>query len=136
MHRLHQANNVELLLHYFELHLLEEVGYRPQLQQCVHCHSRLKPVINHFSTKAGGVLCPECSQNQSFTYSLSVNALKVLRLLQSRDYDTVSRLKMNPELSRELDRLMSHYIEYLLDREVKAVAWLNILREQIKENRV
>jgi len=36
-----QAGNKELVLRYFELHLLNEVGYRPQLQQCVSCHMPL-----------------------------------------------------------------------------------------------
>ena len=133
MHRLCLAGDIELLLHYFELHLLNEVGYRPQFQQCVSCHSSLKPVTNAFSPSAGGVLCPRCSRSQFLTYPLSVNALKVLRLLQSSDYDTASKLKMNPELAHELDEVMSHYIEYLLDREVKSAAWLDILREQAKQ---
>jgi len=136
MHRLYRANNIELLLHYFELHLLDEVGYRPQLQQCVSCHSPLKPVTNSFSPGAGGVLCPRCRRSQSLTYPLSVNTLKVLRLLQSSNYDTASKLKMNPELSNELGEVMSHYLEYLLEREVKSVSWLNMLREQIKEKSV
>ena len=133
MHRLCLARDIELLLHYFELHLLNEVGYRPQFQQCVSCHSPLKPVTNAFSPSAGGVLCPRCSPSQPLTYPLSVNALKVLRLLQSSDYDTASKLKMTPELSHELDEVMSHYLEYLLDREVKSAAWLDILRVQAKQ---
>jgi len=133
MHRLCQAGDNELVLHYFELHLLNEVGYRPQLQQCVSCHSSLKPVTNAFSSSAGGVLCSRCSQRQPLTYSLSVNALEVLRLLQSSDYDTASKLEMNLESSHELDEVMSHYLEYLLEREVKSAAWLDVLREQAKQ---
>jgi len=45
MHRLCLAGDNELVLHYFELHLLNEVGYRPQLQQCVSCRKTLEPVI-------------------------------------------------------------------------------------------
>jgi DNA repair protein RecO (recombination protein O) len=133
MHHLCQAGDNELVLRYFELHLLNEVGYRPQLQQCVSCRSPLKPVTNAFSPTDGGVLCPQCRQRRSLTYPLSVNALKVLRLLQSSNYDTVSKLKMNRELSAELAEVVSHYLEYLLDREVKSAAWLDILREQAKQ---
>ncbi len=86
MHHLCQPGNNELALRYFELHLLKEVGYRPQLQQCVSCHSLLKPTTNSFCSSAGGVLCPDCSQTQPLTYPLSVNALKVMQLLQHSDY--------------------------------------------------
>jgi len=133
MHNLCQAGDNELVLRHFELHLLNEVGYRPQLQQCVSCHTRLQPVINSFCPSAGGTLCPDCTPSQPLTYPLSVNALKVLRLFQSSDYNTASKLRMNSELSHELDRLMRDYLKYLLEREVKSVAWLDTLREQLKE---
>jgi DNA repair protein RecO (recombination protein O) len=128
MHQLCQAGDSELVLRYFEIRLLDEVGYRPQLQECVSCRAILEPVTNSFCPGAGGMLCPDCRQNQPLTYPLSVNALKVLRLLQSSDYDTVSRLKLNPELSRELEGVMRTYLRYLLEREVKSAAWLDMLK--------
>lgn len=133
MEQLCQAGDKELALRYFELHLLNEVGYRPQLQQCVSCHLPLEPTNNSFCPSAGGMLCPNCSPSQPLTYPLSVNAQKVLRLLQNHDYNTASRLKIDPELSRELEKVMSGYLKYLLEREVKSAAWLDTLREQTKE---
>ncbi len=133
MHNLCQSGSKELTLRYFELHLLHEVGYRPQLQQCVACRSPLEPVTNSFSPSAGGTLCPDCSQRHSLTYTLSVNALKVLRLLQSSEYSAVSRLRINPELSQELEVIMRNYLRYLLEREVKSVTWLDTLKKQIKQ---
>jgi DNA repair protein RecO (recombination protein O) len=133
MEYLCQANDKELTLRYFELHLLNEVGYRPQLQQCVSCHITLEPATNSFCPGAGGMLCPNCSPNQPLTYPLSVNAQKVLRLMQSSDYNTASRLKIEAELSRELEEVMGGYLKYLLEREVKSVAWLDTLREQTKQ---
>ena len=133
MHRLCQGNDNELVLRYFELHLLNLVGYRPQLQRCVSCHSLLEPTINSFCSSAGGMLCPNCSQSQLLTYPLSVNALKVLRLLQGSDYNTARKLRVNSELSRELEEVMRDYLKYHLEREVKSITWLDTLREQTKE---
>jgi len=130
MGHLCQAGDNELVLRYFELHLLNEVGYRPQLQRCVSCKATLEPTTNSFCSTAGGMLCPSCSQSQLLTYPLSVNALKVLRLLQNYNYNTVSKLKINPELSRELEGVMRDYLKYLLEREVKSVAWLDTLKGQ------
>jgi DNA repair protein RecO (recombination protein O) len=74
------------------------------------------------------VLCSHCCQDVSLTHALSVNALKVLRLLQRGDYDTASKLRLNLELSAELEEVLRSYIRYLLEREVKSVAWLDMLR--------
>ncbi|MDP3879393.1 MAG: DNA repair protein RecO [Dehalococcoidales bacterium] len=134
MQRLCQPGDSELALRHFELHLLNEVGYRPQLQQCVACHQPLTPTTNWFCSSTGGVLCPDCCHTQPSRYSLSVNALKVLRLIQSHDYDTVGRLKINRELSHELETVMRDYLKYLLEREVKSVAWLDTLREQMGQS--
>jgi len=133
MQRLCQGNNNELVLRHFEIHLLNGIGYRPQLQQCVACHSMLVPTNNSFCASAGGMLCPDCSQNHPFTYPLSVDAQKVLRLLQREDFDTASRLKIGPHLSYELEQVMRHYLRYLLEREIKSARWLDALRRKITE---
>jgi len=118
------------VLRHFELHLLDAVGYRPQLQECVNCHSKLEPVESYFSTVAGGVLCPKCYDPEHGARPLSLDALKVLRFLQSNDFDTANRLKVDAALSRELETVMRGLIRYLLERDLKSVDWLDALRKQ------
>ena len=130
MQQLCRGGDSELVLRYFELNLLERVGYRPQLSMCVSCRSPLESTINSFSPGSGGMLCSDCAHNsQHLTYPVSASGLKVLRLLQDSDYNIAGRLKMNPELSSELERLMRSYLRYLLEREIKSTAWLDTLRE-------
>ena len=130
LEQLCREDNKELVLRYFELHLLESAGYRPQLRECVACHHALEPATNYFSPSAGGMLCPDCSLDQPFASSLSVNAQKVLRLLQDNDFASASRVKIDGELARELESVISGYLKHLLEREVKSAAWLDTLREQ------
>jgi DNA repair protein RecO (recombination protein O) len=134
LQRLCQDNNKELTLRYFELHLLESAGYRPQLRECVACHQALEPAVNYFSAAAGGMLCPACSPaSQSFSYAVSVNAQKVLRLLQGEDLTAAECLKVDAELARELESVLSGYLKHLLEREVRSAVWLETLREQIQQ---
>lgn len=124
-----RTDDIETLLRFFEIHLLSEVGYRPQLHHCVNCRKELEPVMNTFSPASGGVLCPECGyKSASVLFSLSVNALKVLRFFQSNDYDTASRLKVPPGLSIELEKVLRGYIRYLLEKDLRSVAWLDSLK--------
>lgn len=131
MQRLSRTPDRELLLRCFELHLLETSGYRPQLQECVVCRQQLKPVINLFSSSAGGILCTECRRNQELVFPISVDGLKTMRWLQDNDLETAMRLKIQTELSRELEMINRNYIKYLLEREVKSVAWLDSLKGDI-----
>jgi hypothetical protein len=68
--------------------------------------------------------------SQPFSYPLSVNAQKVLRLLQSSDFIEASRVKIDGELAREIESVISSYLKYLLEREVKSAVWLDTLRQQ------
>jgi len=130
MKNLSQGGDNELLLRYFELHLLNEAGYRPQLEQCVSCHSPLKEVANAFCPGAGGMLCPACRQSQPFSYPLPPEALKALRSLQNDDYGTASKLKIEPKMAQQLEMVMRNYLRYLLEREVKSAAWLDTIKGQ------
>jgi DNA repair protein RecO (recombination protein O) len=133
----------EALLRYFELHLLHHLGYRPQLRRCVVCDSPLKPAVNFFSPGKGGLVCPRCNSEENNRYEqidaisfnpsipFSVGALKVLRLWQSCDYVTARRVKIKPELSAELARILHEYIRYILQRELKSLTWLQELRNGI-----
>ncbi|MCL0063964.1 DNA repair protein RecO [Dehalococcoidia bacterium] len=119
-----------MLLRYFELQLLGHVGYQPQLRDCINCRSLIEPVENFFSPSGGGILCPKCAHTEPVVQPISVNALKVIRLLQRGDYATASRLRLVPELSRELERIIQGYIRYLLEREIKATGFLDRLRRE------
>jgi DNA repair protein RecO (recombination protein O) len=120
-------------LRYFEIHLLEECGYRPQIQECVTCHRTLEPTTNSFCASIGGTLCPECALNQPFARPISVNALKVLRFIQRNEYNAVGRLKIDNALSLELEDITRSYLKYLLEREVRSANWLDELKEQMKK---
>ena len=125
-----QTQDGELTLRYFELHLLGHLGYRPELGQCVSCSSPLKLSACFFSSSGGGVLCTHCRDKEPIARPLSPGALGALNFLQNSGYAAASRLKMSQELSLELEQVMRGYIRYLLEREVKSVAWLDRLRRE------
>jgi DNA repair protein RecO (recombination protein O) len=143
LNQLSEPDSNETVLRYFELHLLNHLGYRPQLRRCVNCDSPLKPVVNFFNSSKGGLLCPPCNSEQNHLYEqinaiplkpalpLSVGALKVLRLWQSCDYATARRVRVKPELSCELEQVLHEYIRYILQRELKSLTWLKELKRGI-----
>jgi len=130
LHRLCQDDNSETVLRYFELHLLHYLGYRPQLQQCVICNLPIKQTANFFSSSQGGVLCPRCGQEMPEGHFLSVDALKILRLWQSCDYATARRVKIGAKLRSELEKVIQEYIKYILQRDIKSIAWLKELKKK------
>ena len=133
--QLSESTDTNLVLRYFEIHLLENAGYRPQLRECVLCHKELEPVTNYFSPPAGGLICPDCQAGQGFGTALTVNAQKVMRFFQTSDFTAAIRLNLDSRLAREIEALIMGYLRYLLEREVKSAAWLDTLRDQMGQFR-
>ena len=128
LHSLCQQVKADVLLRYFELHLLHYLGYQPQLQQCLNCKASLNPTTNLFSASGGGMLCPDCAGTEPLARLLSVDALKVLRFLQGSGLAAASRLRLSAKLSGELEQITREYIRYLLERELKSTEFLDRLR--------
>lgn len=128
--RLDAEPQPEVAVRMAEMQMLQHLGYRPQLQACVHCREDLKPTENAFAARLGGVLCPNCGRMDASARSLSLNALKVLRLLQRGDYATASQLRPDEPLQREVEAHLRSLLHYHLEQAIKSTAFLNRLRAE------
>lgn len=117
----------------FEVQLLAYAGYRPQLDRCVVCAGPLTPVTNGFGPALGGVVCPSCRAGQPGLWPLSVNALKVLRLLQRGDWATAAGLRVASELQSEIELLLRGYIRYVLETTPRSAVFVDALRRDPAE---
>jgi DNA repair protein RecO (recombination protein O) len=111
--------NPDRVLRWFEVQLLGYMGYAPELSKCVECRNDLTPTVNAFSPALGGVICAGC-RRAGVGRDLSVNALKVLRLMQRNGHSAVSRLRVDSALNDELQAVTQSYITYILERELRS----------------
>ena len=128
------SSDMERALRYFELRLLNHMGYRPQLHKCANCSRQLEPEVNYFSPHQGGALCRECGYPDMSARTISVNALKVLRLWLKCDFATACRVKLTADLSREIKNLMRENIRYLLEKQLKSIEWMDRLDSEQKNH--
>ena len=130
LRRLATCNDLDLALRYFEVQLLDELGYRPQLDHCVSCEAALEPTANFWSAASGGVLCPACAADEPLARELSLGTLKVLRLLQRGGFADAARVRIAGSLAQELEGHLREYIRYVLERDLRSAAFLETLRRQ------
>jgi hypothetical protein len=74
------------------------------------------------------VLCPECRAQDPGAELLSVNALKLLRLLAREGPSTVARLRLAPALLAEVEQILRRAIRQVIERDVESLAVLRSLR--------
>jgi DNA repair protein RecO (recombination protein O) len=120
--------NPAIVARHYELRLLGYLGYQPNLDTCAGCDEPLEPVENRYSIELGGVLCPECRSHDPAAEPLSVNALKLLRLLAREDARTVARLRIPPALGGEVETILRRSIRQIADRDLASPAVLRSLQ--------
>ena len=122
-----EAPESDTALRYFELHLLRVTGLLPELYHCVECRAELTPGQHRFSPNLGGVLCMRCSPAEAHVRTLSLRALKVLRMLHRSEIGQAAALPLTGQLSIEVRSLLSNTVGYWLGKEIKSNSFLERL---------
>jgi DNA repair protein RecO (recombination protein O) len=116
-------------MRYYEVRLLDLLGFRPHLFECANCGDQIQPVDQFFSPAAGGVLDPKCGRGLPGAWNISMEALKVFRHLQRSSYVEAQRARPNPETRNELEALMQKYLTYLLERGLNSPGFIKQIRK-------
>ncbi|MGH2498589.1 MAG: DNA repair protein RecO [Candidatus Limnocylindria bacterium] len=118
-----------LVCRWFDLHLLDRSGFRPELARCVECRAEPPETTNLWSPEAGGLVCARCAPDLASAPSalgtLSVRALKSLRYLIASDFGGAARLRLDVALAAELERHLRRFLQHVLDREVQSARFLD-----------
>ncbi len=118
-----------LVIRYYEMRLLDHLGFRPQLFECANCRRPILPEDQFFSFSAGGVICPRCAQGLRTVKPISVETLKYLRHFQRSSYADASRARPGLDVQNEAESLMQGYFTHLLERELNTPGFLKSIKE-------
>jgi DNA repair protein RecO (recombination protein O) len=127
LERLCSEPDPAFVVRYYELRLLDLVGFRPQLFQCVECENPIGPENQFFSAAQGGLICPKCSEKVPGRRSITVDAVRFLRHMQRSSFPEAARLPLKETVDQELENLMQHYFTYLLERGLNTPAFLSLI---------
>jgi len=116
-----------LVLIVFHLRLLEALGYRPELRECVTCRVAIEPERNQFSALLGGVLCPGCGPRESTARSVGTSVLKLLRFVQHNDGRR--SVVVPAPVARDAEVLLRAYAEHLVERRLRSPALIARVQE-------
>lgn len=128
--RIAHEDNLRLAARHYELQLLGLVGYRPQLFHCVVSGAPIVEQAQFFSAEEGGLIAPEQRLPTHRAVPISAAAVKVLRYLQTRSWETVRGLQLRGALHHELEQLMHDYLRHLLERRLRSAEFLQRLRRE------
>jgi len=128
LERLESQADPFLVVRYFEVRLLDLLGYRPELIQCVVCREPVEAQNQFFSFLEGGVICPKCSSKPVDALPVSMAVLKYFRHLQRNPYSLVRMIQVPEPVREPFEQLLSRYIAFILERHVHSADFVRLIR--------
>ncbi len=120
-----------VVAHFYELRLLDMMGFRPQLFNCVICENEIQAVDQYFSALHGGAICPHCSHKSEDARRISMDALKYLRHFQRSNYKQTLAASPDEKIAAEVEGIMQWYLTFLLERNINAQAFLRDIQKKV-----
>lgn len=102
-----------LVIRYFEVQLIKELGYKPRLEDCAACGG--KTGSTRFNLAEGGILCDDCARFLKTDFILSGETFSLLKFLTRTNLKSLERVKASEEALNKLEQLLGKYLEYHLE---------------------
>jgi len=114
---------------WYEMHLADELGVRPELERCVECDRVLEPDDQfRWVPPLGGVLCQRDPGPPAARTGLTIEALKLLRAYQRLDAEALADLRLAAEIEHEVEIAMRAFIATALERDARSLPFLDEVR--------
>ena len=127
--RLCHDPDVMRVARYYEMQLLDLVGFRPQLQTCVVTQAPIEPRDQYFSFAEGGVVSPEGAAHLSGLVALPLVTLKLMRHFQrTRDYRRLTDLHITPQEHSDFERVMLGFIRHTLEARLRSIDFIRLIQ--------
>ncbi len=115
---LHYLNNVNLnllIIRFFEMKLIMNLGFSPVLNKCVICNNK-HGKFQFFSLTEGGIVCSDCARGLTEKILLSGESLSLLKLLATSNIKTIGRVRASGDALKQLEKFFEKYLEYYIER--------------------
>lgn len=133
---LSKNKNFDILSRWFELRIIEIIGFRPQFKLCIHCRKEIDRKTEHifFGPDLGGALCTSCIKYDSLSLRVDPEVLKTLIILQNSKLKDISQIEYKKEIIAEIEKLMNFYITFILEKNLKSKKFIEKVKLSFGEN--
>lgn len=122
------ASDLDLTLRWYELRLMDVLGYRPVLDACVTCGGELRGVSG-FSAELGGTLCHSCLGVRHAEVLLQPGTLQLLRRLLDTPATRLRILRPSAGDRIVMEQVTRAHIDRRISRTLKAREFLDSVKE-------
>lgn len=106
---------LKIIYYYFLWNLLSILGYQPEVYNCPLCPKKLTPGELYWSPKEGGVICQSCFRKTKSGEKIESEIIKILRIILEKNWQTLSKLKIEPNYLKSLNSIAESYLSHVLE---------------------
>ena len=126
---LNEKETREEMLRVFEIRLLALLGYRPNLDSCVHCRKPIDRLERlYFAPALGGVFCGGCRQTNERFFPVSLGTVRLLERSTEAELSKVDRIRFSSRSLTESREILARFIQQHLHRELKSLRFLESMK--------
>ncbi len=104
--KINTGYDYKVISYIFELKMLDFLGIRPVIDECVNCGSKTDIVT--ISSYRGGYLCKNCTKGENI---VNIKTIKLLRMFYYVDIDKITKLDVSDNIKEELSQFIYDYYE-------------------------
>lgn len=124
---LESSADCEIVTRYFELKLLETLGYKPHFDACLRCEGSLSEKKAAFSPTMGGMICSDCGTPPKDAIWVPAALTTYVSALENTQPQNLGKLKFPKGAKRDLQTVLKWHIYYRMERKMKSTSFLDLL---------
>ena len=124
LHLLLRTDDPALLTLIFQVHLLGQSGFQPQIERCASCGRDGGEQSSWFSPSAGGRLCGACDRGSWDCLPMSQGSMAFLRRVRHVPFALATRLKASGRVRKEVEEIVETYARTVVGKRLPEKALL------------
>jgi len=106
-------NGREVLTLGFLFKLLENLGYKLEVERCAACEKKLSPERNFFAMGRGGALCDDCARKEDRKMKISDSAIKLIRIFLKNKISNFKKIKAEKKDTNNLKAVSEEAVRWI-----------------------
>jgi len=120
---LEAAEDINRLVHIFQIKILLLSGFRPHIDACIKCGQKVREDAR-FSLQSGGLICYHCPTRENHFVTISRGTVASMLHIEQNDWFNSLRLGLTNTVKKELKYILNNFLVYHLGKKIKSAKYL------------